>query len=39
MDAIQVVPLIRQKFANVGGNASIPLLRGGTFNARILKVF
>jgi hypothetical protein len=34
MDASTV---IKQKFANVGGEASIPLLRGGTFNARMVR--
>jgi hypothetical protein len=34
MDAITV---IKQKITNVCGEASIPLLRGGTFKARMIK--
>jgi len=36
MDVIRVVELIRRKFDEIGSPADIPLLKGGSFKARLM---
>ena len=36
MDIIKAVEHIRKKFQNVNGPVTIPLLKGGTFNAKLV---